>query len=78
MYSREQLIQERIEILQQMNAYICDEIGDEEVWEVWNALGVPDCATDEDYRYMAEHDDTWRDTCALFGKLLNQEERRED
>lgn len=78
MYGREQLIQERIEILQRMNAYICDEIGDEDVWEVWIALGVPDYATDEDYRYMAEDDDTWRDTCALFGKLLNQEEARED
>ena len=30
MYGREQLIQERIEILQHMNAYICDEIGDED------------------------------------------------
>lgn len=66
------LIQERIKLLKQMNKYICNEIGDEDIWETWIAVGVPDGATEEDYKFMAEDEDTWCETCILFGRLIDE------
>lgn len=63
-YCREQL-------LRQMDDYICEVIGDEECWETWIAVGVPDCATDDDYAFIAEDDDEWKRICKLFGDLVN-------
>ena len=62
----------KIDLLKQMDKYICEVVGDEEIWEIWIALGVPDEATDEDYQYMAEDEDTWKYTCNLFGRLIQK------
>lgn len=72
MAKAETLIQERIKLLKGMDSYICNEIGDEDIWETWIAVGVPDCATEEDYRFMAEDEETWCETCALFGRLITE------
>lgn len=66
------LIQERIKLLKGMDSYICNTIGDEDIWETWIAVGVPDGATEEDYRFMAEDEDTWRETCILFGEIIKE------
>ena len=70
MAKTETLIQERIKLLKGMDSYICNEVGDEDIWETWIAVGVPDCATEEDYRFMAADEETWCETCALFGRLI--------
>ena len=66
------LIQERIKLLKGMNSYVCNTIGDEDIWETWIAVGVPDGATEEDYRFMAKDEDTWRETCVLFGEIIKE------
>ena len=67
---RTRLGKHREQFLRQMDNYLCEVIGDEECWETWIAAGVPDCATDEDYAFIAENDREWRRICELFGKLV--------
>ena len=59
-------------ILSGMDSYI-RELGDEDIWEVWIANGVPDGATEDDLQFIAEDDELWRDTCNLFGRLIKRE-----
>ena len=67
-----ELIQERIILLKQMDKYI-REIGDEEIWMDWIAVGVPDEATEEDYEFMADDEVIWRETCEIFGELIKRD-----
>lgn len=67
--SRAELVECRINLLKQMDEYICDAIGDEEIWEIWIAVGVPDEARDEDYAFIAEDDEMWKGVCVAFGHL---------
>lgn len=66
------LIQLRIKLLKEMNAYII-EMGDEEIWMDWITLGVPDAPSEDDYEFIAENDDEWNDVCGLFGRLAVEE-----
>ena len=59
-------------ILGGMNSYI-RELGDEDIWEVWIAYGVPDEATEDDLQFIADDDESWRETCSLFGQLIKKE-----
>ena len=69
-------ITSRINILKQMNQYIIN-IGDEEIWMDWIAVGVPDEATEDDYLFMAEDDKIWRETCEIFDELRQRAEEEE-
>jgi hypothetical protein len=69
--SRAELVECRISLLKQMNEYICDAIGDEEIWETWIAVGVPDEARDGDYIYIANDDYLWKSVCEVFGHLIS-------
>lgn len=62
----------RINLLKQMNEYIC-KMGDEEIWMDWITLGVPDEPSEDDYEFIAENDDEWNDICNLFGRLAREE-----
>lgn len=70
--THEELIQARIKMLKEMNAYII-EMGDEEIWMDWITLGVPDEPSEDDYEFIVENDDEWDDVCGLFGKLAKEE-----
>ena len=65
----------KMNLLGGMDSYI-RELGDEDIWEVWIANGVPDGATEDDLRFIAEDDELWRDTCNLFGQLIKREQGR--
>lgn len=67
---RVEVVKQREQFLRQMDKYICEEIGDEECWETWIAVGVPDCATNEDYKFIAQNDEEWFRICKLFGNLI--------
>lgn len=62
----------KMNLLGGMDSYI-RELGDEDIWEVWIAYGVPDGATEDDLQFIAEDDELWRDTCGLFGQLIKRE-----
>ncbi len=61
--------EQRIELLKGMNQYIID-LGDEEVYEVWFSLGIPDEPTEDDYKFIADNIEEWVRTCQLFGQLI--------
>ena len=62
----------KMNLLGVMDSYV-RELGDENIWEVWIAIGVPDGATEDDLQFIAEDDELWRDTCDLFGRLIKRE-----
>jgi len=67
--TREELVKTRVKLAKQMNEYIIN-IGDEDIWYQWIALGVPDCPAEDDFEFFAEDDEEWIDLCELFGKLV--------
>jgi hypothetical protein len=67
----------RMNILGGMNAYILDNVTDEEiVIDDWWANGVPDMPTEDDLRTIAEDEGLWLDTincfarCAKYANLI--------
>lgn len=61
--------EQRIKLLKEMNQYIID-LGDEEVYDTWFSLGVPDEPTEDDYECIAEDVEQWAYICHLFGQLI--------
>ena len=59
-------------LLKQMDEYICNKIGNEDCWIIWITLGVPDGATEDDYCYIANDNEEWVRICQLFGNLLEE------
>ena len=70
--TKTELIKLRKKLLKQMNKYII-EIGDEEIWSDWIALGVPDEPSEDDYDFIAEEDNEWNNVCELFGRLVRED-----
>ena len=65
--------EQRIQLLKGMNQYIID-LGDEEIYEAWFSLGVPDEPTDDDYEFIAGDIEEWVYVCQLFGRLIGEYE----
>lgn len=63
--------EQRIELLKEMNQYVID-MGDEEIYETWFTLGVPDEATEDDYEDIAEDLALWVCVCNIFGDIVEK------
>lgn len=63
----------RAETLVYMDNYVKEEIGDEDSLEVWLSVGVPDCATKEDYLFIAEDEEEYNRCCRVFADLVTSE-----
>lgn len=62
-------IEQRIKALKMMNTAM-EQIDDEELYyDGWLAYGIPDGATEDDYRFIAENDDDFYEIFDLFIKL---------
>lgn len=61
--------EQRIQLLKEMNQYIID-LGDEEAYDTWFNLGVPDEPIESDYKFIAEDYEQWIYVCTLFGQLI--------
>ena len=59
--------------LKAMDAFI-DAIGDEEILETWFTYGIPDCANDSDFDYIASIDEEYSDVLALFKSIVKDVE----
>ena len=72
--THKELVQIRIKILKKMTEYIIG-LGDEEIWTTWIWImgGISDAISKENYEFIAENDDKWKYTCALFGRLVEGE-----
>lgn len=63
----------RVKILKEMNAYILDVIGDEEVFDDWWVNGVPDSPSEEDYEIIASDDNSWYYVVKVFARCCGYE-----
>ena len=61
----------RMNILGGMNELVA-ELRDEEVLENWITFGVPDAATEDELKEIAEDDDCFIDICKYFIKLFKK------
>ena len=64
-------IERRISLLKDMHNYILN-IGDDFVYDIWIRDGIPDEPDDEIFEFIASDDNEWREVCALFGKLIEE------
>lgn len=62
-------ITEKIEALKEMDTNIRN-ISDESAWEWWAEEGVPDCATEEDYYFIANED--FEEVADLYATIMTQ------
>lgn len=56
----------RIDFLKQFDAYVRNEIGDEDITEYWLQYGVPDGADDEMLTEIAMDEEQWVDMVNAF------------
>lgn len=63
----------RIMLLEQMHSTVINEFDDEENIMVWLMLGVPDCPSEDDFEFIAEDDENFNETVALFNRLCKLE-----
>lgn len=63
--------EQRIELLKGMNQYVID-LGDEEAYDTWFTLGVPDEAIEDDYESIAEDLALWVYVCNIFGAIIKK------
>lgn len=67
------MVNDRIKLLKEMNQYILN-LGDEDIFDIWFSVSIPDEATEEDYRSIAEDTEAWVYICKMFGRLVAQGE----
>lgn len=73
--TREELVKTRKQLLKEMDTYVRDHIGDDEITcDIWFAIGVPDGADDSDYTDIAEDDELWVDCVKAFAKCCRMGE----
>jgi hypothetical protein len=61
----------RMNLLGGMNAYILDNVDDEEIIvDDWFAYGVPDEATEDDLQTIAEDEGLWLEAVASFNRCI--------
>ena len=61
----------KMNILGGMDAYIRETIKDSNILKFWNIDGVPENATEEDLKSIAEVEDAWTSVCVWFGEFIS-------
>lgn len=62
----------KIKLLKAMDKVIRYYDGDEELIFWWLQEGVPDCASEEDYKFIASSAENFNETVDLFVDIVNQ------
>ena len=57
-------------LVRKMDAYIKNEITDEDDLYSWITYGVPDCPSESDYDFIADDDEEYSSLCRLFVSLI--------
>lgn len=61
----------RAELGKKMDNYLRENIQDEEnFYDIWAAMGIPDGATEEDYEDLKDDDEFWTDCLEAFMRAL--------
>lgn len=64
-------IKVRAELVEAMHEYMT-RVNDEDIYDYWVMMGVPDDPRDCDYETIAEDHEMFRETVALFAKLVKR------
>lgn len=67
-------LENRIRRLKEMDYNVCNVFGDDSLWLEWIAYGVPDCPTEDDFRYIAEDDELYKECVELYKELKERAE----
>lgn len=62
-------LESRVAALQLCHNEIID-LGDEEAYEWWIAMGVPDEPSKDDFEWIAKNDDEYEETLQLYKKIM--------
>ena len=65
-----EIIELRVKILKEMNEYIFNEIGDEDIINYWLLFGMPDDSEDDDFLMVAEDEESWNSVVETFANCL--------
>ena len=65
-----EIIELRVKILKEMNKYIFNEIGDEDIIDHWLLFGMPDDSEDDDFLMVAEDEESWNSVVETFANCL--------
>lgn len=65
-----EIIELRVKILKEMNEYIFDKIGDEDITDYWLLYGMPDDSEDDDFLMVAEDEESWVNVVKAFAGCL--------
>ena len=70
--SKKEMMLIRCTMLGGMDAYIREDIGDDDITDRWNMFGVPDGADEVDIMEIAKDDHEWTRICAYFGNIVRE------
>lgn len=62
----------KINALKEMNTYVIEKIGDEDIIDYWLTYGVPDNADEDDYLFIVDDWDNWIDVLKVFVHCLKR------
>lgn len=65
-----EIIELRVKILKEMNEYVFNEIGDEDIIDYWLLYGMPDDSEDDDFLMVAEDEEGWVNVVKAFAGCL--------
>lgn len=71
--TREEMNKIRLSLVHQMHDYIMN-TGDEEIYETWMTVCIPDCPDEEDFEFFANDPDEFKSMCEVFGRLVYRDE----
>ena len=66
------IVEMRAKLISEMNKYICDVIGDEDIIKIWLAVGVPDGSRYSDLINYARIEAVWLSIVNCFTNCLRQ------
>lgn len=68
---------DRAKLGKQMDDYLRENISNEDFfWHIWATMGIPDGATEDDYKDLGDDDEFWTDCLEAFMRcvLLDKED----
>jgi hypothetical protein len=68
-------IEFRVKVMEGMNDYVLETIGDDEITDYWFTYGIPDGIDKSGYLEIAESENEYLDIVKAFGKCLELAEK---
>lgn len=72
--TREEMRKTRLALVHQMHDYIMN-TGDEDIYDVWMTLCIPDEPCEEDFEFFADDAEEFKSMCKVFGSLVCKDEQ---